>query len=117
MKRLTIIITLMVFTSGLFAANSLALGNFMDYAYKEKNPLPSIDQRIKINPETNEISEDVYMVLSKNSRVLNRSTQYLIQILNDQINWEYRTIIYSLHRQHGILDDLEMQKQHNKISK
>lgn len=116
MKKLAIIITLMVITSGLLVAKSSDSGIFMDQVYNEKNPANSVNQRHVMNSEKAKINEDVYLVLSKNSRVLNRSTKYLMQTLNNQINWEYRTIIYSLHKQFGILDYLEMQEQNNKIS-
>lgn len=89
--------------TGIMAGNLFAK-SAADYKFgKEKssmaNPIKSIPEKGHFALESKKVQDDVNLILSSNSRLFKRSSQYRMKILSDQINWEYRWMINLLGNQ------------------
>jgi hypothetical protein len=79
----------------MFGSTSLFASSLENH---QKNELVQNDQVVTKNnqnlPSTIEqVKMDVELILSKNARIQKRSSSYIVRILNDQINWNYRSLL------------------------
>ncbi|MCG8308687.1 MAG: hypothetical protein MI975_14940 [Cytophagales bacterium] len=104
MKKIIIILIAVFSITGTIAAG--------DTWEKSNIPIAGIDpsdEKIEvihngsIHTENTGINQDINLMLSTNSRLQKRSSDYILDILKDQINWDYRTKIYLFKKQEGKL--------------
>ena len=103
MKILTSALLVFMFGSSSLLASSLE--------NHRKNELVQNDQVVTKNnqnlPSTiQQVKMDVELILSKNARIQKRSSDYMVRILNDQINWNYRSLLDNFNKRQEFEDFL-----------
>jgi len=103
MKRITFSLALLVLISLNLYANSSDKKRERDILVVQKSE--QIESQ-KTVIEKQQVRSDVNLVLSKTARFQETSSTYVLQILHDQINWDYRSLIRNNNEQQEYKDFL-----------
>lgn len=103
MKRITFSLALVALISLNLYANSSDKQRESNLLSEHKSQ--QFESQNLVN-EKQQVQSDVHLVLSKNAKFQETSSSYNLQILHNQINWDYRTLIHNNNEQKEFRDFL-----------